>query len=134
MTKQYVSAVGSISWHGSARTRRRYETLFLVSGFGSFGLIDKESGLHILEVPTGESKFQRIRAKVEVVPILSDGSTNQNKFAEVAASPLDADKTRRVIIVRRYRQEPSPLARDSLRRWRTGRLDFLFDSNFDVIE
>ena len=114
-------------------SRCRYEALFLVSGFGSFGLLDAESGLHVLEVPAGATRFDRIRARVEVAAVPASGSPHQPDNGEVAADQLDADKTRKVVIVRRDRQEPSPLARDSVRNWRTGRLDFVFDGNFDVL-
>jgi ATP-dependent Clp protease ATP-binding subunit ClpC len=36
-------------------------------------------------------------------------------------------------VVRRYRSEPSPLVRDSVRDWRTGRLDRVLGGDFDVI-
>jgi len=36
-------------------------------------------------------------------------------------------------IVRRYREEPSPLARDRVRGWRTGRLDRVLAGDFDLI-
>ena len=110
----------------------RYESLFLVSGFGSFGLLEPESGLHVFEVPAGKTKFDRIRARVEVAPVPTDGR-NQGEVDDMAADILDADTSRKVEVVRRYREEPSPLARDSVRHWRTGRLEFIFDGNFDVI-
>jgi ATP-dependent Clp protease ATP-binding subunit ClpC len=111
----------------------RYEALLLVSGFGSFGLLDAESGLHVFEVPAGATRFDRIRARVEVAAVPTSGSPHRRDIGAVAADLLDAGKTRKVVIVRRYRHEPSPLARASVRKWRTGRLDFVFDGNFDVI-
>ncbi len=36
-------------------------------------------------------------------------------------------------IVRRYREEPSPLVRDSARGWRTGRLERVLDGDFDLM-
>ena len=114
--------------------KSRYEGLFLVSGFGSFGLLNAESGLHVFEVPVGETRFERIRARVQVAPVPVSGGERQWKIGKSATKLLDADKAQKVAIVRRYRQEPSPLARDSVRQWRTGRLDFVFDGNFDVID
>jgi hypothetical protein len=35
--------------------------------------------------------------------------------------------------VRRYREQPSPLVRDSARGWRSGRLDRVLDGDFDLI-
>jgi len=113
--------------------KSRYEALFLVSGFGSFGLLDAESGLHVFEVPVGGSKFERIRARVQVAPVPASGTMQQTHIGEAATDLLDAEKTQQVVIVRRYREKPSPLARDSVRKWRTGRLELVFDGNFDVI-
>lgn len=39
----------------------------------------------------------------------------------------------RLIALRRYREEPSPLVRDGVRQWRTGRLDLVLAGNFDLI-
>jgi ATP-dependent Clp protease ATP-binding subunit ClpC len=36
--------------------------------------------------------------------------------------------------VRRYRRDPSPLVRDAVRGWRTGRLDSVLAGDFDLIE
>jgi ATP-dependent Clp protease ATP-binding subunit ClpC len=47
--------------------------------------------------------------------------------------PLFATLQTSRLIVRRYRQEPSPLVRDSVRRWRTGRFDLVMSGNFDLI-
>ena len=110
----------------------RYDALFLVSGFGSHGLLDPESGLHVFERPAGETRFERIRARVQVAPVPTRGAADKPDIENDAAAILDADKSGQVVIVRRYRQEPSPLARDGVRNWRTGRLDFVFDGNFDV--
>jgi len=35
-------------------------------------------------------------------------------------------------IVRRYRDKPSPLVRDTLAGWRTGRLDRVLAGDFDL--
>jgi hypothetical protein len=36
-------------------------------------------------------------------------------------------------IVRRYREQPSPLVRDSVAGWRTGRLDQVLGGEFDLM-
>ena len=46
---------------------------------------------------------------------------------------LEATDTGNMAIVRRYREKPSPLVRDSVRDWRTGRLDRILDGDFDVV-
>jgi ATP-dependent Clp protease ATP-binding subunit ClpC len=59
----------------------------------------------------------------------------------VAISPSPTNGTERSqeregtsrAVVRRYRREPSPLVRDSVRGWRTGRLDRVLAGEFDVL-
>ena len=110
----------------------RYERLFSISGFGSFGLLEEEAGLHVFEQPAGETRFDRIRARVEVcgIPVTAPGRKDDQGAR--AAAELDAEAGK-VEIVRRYRELPSPLARDTARGWRTGRLDYVFDGNFDIL-
>jgi hypothetical protein len=36
-------------------------------------------------------------------------------------------------VVRRYRDDTSPLVRDMKQGWRTGRVDLVFDGHFDVL-
>ena len=36
-------------------------------------------------------------------------------------------------VVRRYRLDSSPVIRDLRQRWRTGRVELVFDGHFDVI-
>ena len=40
----------------------------------------------------------------------------------------------RATIVRRYRERPTPLVRDAVRGWRTGRLDAVLAGGFDLVE
>jgi len=110
----------------------RYQALFTVSGFGSHGVLSLESGLHVFEVPKNRSRFNRIRARVQVAPVPAAAPEKQINRGAKATSCLD-EAAAKVEIVRRYRQRPSPLVRDSIRGWRTGRLDQVFDGNFDVL-
>lgn len=110
----------------------RYHALFTVSGFGSHGVLDPESGLHVFEIPKNESQFNRIRARVQVAPVPVAAPEEQVRREAKATSSLD-EAAKKVEIVRRYREQPSPLARDSVRGWRTGRIEHVFDGNFDVL-
>ena len=38
-----------------------------------------------------------------------------------------------VAVVRRYREKPSPLVRDAIRGWRSGKLDRVLGGDFDLI-
>jgi ATP-dependent Clp protease ATP-binding subunit ClpC len=59
----------------------------------------------------------RINARVRVAPDL-------DSLATTNGDP---------IIVRRYRDAPSPLVRDSIRNWRTGRVEAVLRGAFDVM-
>ncbi len=94
-----------------------------VSGFGAHALLSTEHGLHVLEHESGDdTATRRITAMVRVAPDLP-GRSRQNL--------LDVDDDLRVC--RRYRAAPSPLVRDSVRGWRSGRLDRVLAGEFDVI-
>jgi len=113
--------------------RSRYDALFMVSGFGSYGILEPESGLHVFEVPRDETKFDRIRARVEVagVPV---GVLDKAADRAVEAATLLDELAGKVEVVRRYRRDPSPLVRDSIRHWRSGRLDTVLAGSFDVLD
>lgn len=98
-----------------------------VSGFGAHDLLQPEHGLHVFEYPhgsdhDGDDAPRRSTLAVRIAPDLP-GRTR--------IDPLKTDDDLR--ICRRYRAEPSPLVRDSVRGWRTGRLDRVLGGEFDVI-
>ncbi|HEX7149931.1 MAG TPA: AAA family ATPase [Thermoanaerobaculia bacterium] len=95
-----------------------------VSGFGAHTLLAPEAGLHVLEVPSARGSFERVTARVRVAPITS---TADEAARALATTPLET------IVVRRYRDEPSALVRDSVRNWRSGRVDVVLAGNFDVM-
>ena len=111
----------------------RYEALFSVSGFGSHGVLAPESGLHVFEIPKTKGRFERIRARVQVAPVPTRVLGGRNTISGEATNRLDEAAPDKIEIVRRYREQPSPLARDSVRGWRTGRLDLVLKGNFDLI-
>ena len=94
---------------------RRFRWTASVSGFAALRTLRPESGLHVLEVPDDRGGFDRRRVRVTVTP-------------EEPGAPS------RARIVRRYRERPTPLVRDSVRGWRTGRLDAVLAGGFDLIE
>jgi ATP-dependent Clp protease ATP-binding subunit ClpC len=95
---------------------RRYRWQATVSGFGALRTLRPEAGLHVLEIPDGRGGYDRRRVRVTVTP-------------ELDGTPASSTK-----IVRRYRERPTPLVRDSVRNWRTGRLDAVLAGAFDLIE
>jgi ATP-dependent Clp protease ATP-binding subunit ClpC len=95
---------------------RRYRWQATITGFGALQTLRPESGLHVLEVPDGRGGYDRRRVRVTVTP------------EEPGAA---ASRTR---IVRRYREQPTPLVRDAVRGWRTGRLDTVLAGGFDLLD
>ncbi|MGO4781443.1 hypothetical protein AB4084_38750, partial [Lysobacter sp. 2RAB21] len=81
-----------------------------VSGFGAYDLLRGESGLHVFE-ELDDGVTRRVSLSVQVAPDLPGR-------ARVAQAASDGDKRS----CRRYRQSPSPLVRDGVRGWRSGRL------------
>jgi ATP-dependent Clp protease ATP-binding subunit ClpC len=94
---------------------RRYRWQATVTGFGALQTLRPESGLHVLEVPDGRGGYDRRRVRVTVTPEIGRPAS-------------------RTQIVRRYREHPTPLVRDAVRGWRTGRLDTVLAGGFDLVE
>jgi len=68
----------------------------------------------VLELPS-RGRFERVTARVRI------------------AAPGGEWPQDEAVVVRRYREERSALVRDSVRNWRTGRLDVVMRGNFDVV-
>ena len=113
-----------------------YRALFAVSGYAAYTILRHEAGLHVLETPQDEkSSFRRVVAAVRVVgqPEEPPGRGGRESLREQAERALAADaNASQQQVVRRYREEPSPLVRDSARGWRTGRLERVLDGDFDL--
>jgi ATP-dependent Clp protease ATP-binding subunit ClpC len=112
-----------------------YRAVAAVSGYAAFRLLRPETGLHIFETPQDEkAAFNRARATVRVVAQPDEpAGRGPRALAEQAGSALASEQAAPTTIVRRYREEPSPLVRDSARGWRTGRLERVLDGDFDLI-
>ncbi|WP_441820654.1 AAA family ATPase [Lysobacter sp. TAB13] len=100
----------------------RCKAWLAVSGFGAYDLLRGESGLHVFE-ELDDGVTRRVSLSVQVAPDLPGR-------ARVAQAASDGDKR----ICRRYRQSPSPLVRDGVRGWRSGRLDRVLAGEFDVVQ
>lgn len=89
----------------------------LIGGFGAWQSLRDERGLHVLERGDAAAA-ERQRVHVQVTP---DGAT----------SAIDADSETR--LCRRYQEQPTPLIRDAVRGWRSGRFDRVLGGDFDLI-
>jgi len=109
-----------------------YRFVAAVSGYGAFRLIDPEAGFHVLERQRDSQNPTRCRVRVAVAP--QPESPLPRRLAPRLAQALEClgRVEENSEIVRRYREEPSPLVRDSVRGWRTGRLDQVLEGNFDL--
>jgi len=127
-------ASSNASKDAATRTVEPYQMLAAISGFAAYSLLHAEAGLHVLETPQDEKSFNRARVHVRVVAQPDEpAGRGDNALRKQAARVLAADANGSQQIVRRYREEPSPLVRDSVRGWRTGKLERVLEGHFDLM-
>ncbi len=117
-------------------SRHSADTVWLaVSGFSSFVSLAPEDGLHVLEWGTSaEGGVKRVSVRVRVVAQpLVPARDGEAELTRQAAEALAGAPSPPPTIVRRYRGTPSPLVRDSVRGWRTGRLERVLAGDFDLV-
>ncbi|MFZ5635293.1 MAG: AAA family ATPase [Pseudomonadota bacterium] len=100
----------------------RCEARLAIGGFGALAVLEHEHGAHLHEYDDESGATRRVAAAVRIAPDLP---------GRPRPTRIDHDDEPR--ICRRYRAEPSPLVRDSVRGWRTGRHDRVMAGEFDVI-
>jgi ATP-dependent Clp protease ATP-binding subunit ClpC len=105
-----------------------------VAGFAAYRLLSPEVGLHVLErdEPGRAARRAAVRVRVEPQPAspARDGAAGLRRQAAQALGTRDPQVP---TLVRRYREQPSPLVRDLVRGWRTGRIERVLGGDFDVI-
>ena len=112
-----------------------FQLLAAVSGYAAYPLLARENGLHLFEVPEAEKTFHNFKALVVIFPQPEKpAGSDLREWQAQARSLLAEAKKQSPPIVRRYREEPSPLVRDSIRHWRTGRIEKVFGGDFDLFE
>ncbi|MCA8942818.1 MAG: ATP-dependent Clp protease ATP-binding subunit [Planctomycetes bacterium] len=104
-----------------------------ISGFGALPSLRNEHGIHMLEVPDRVG-FGRDKATVTVFAHTADPNDDDRVDARLrdacARARATPESTR---VVRRYRREPSPLVRDAVWGYRSGRLDRVLEGDFDLL-
>ena len=106
--------------------------LVIVSGFGVKRILDRESGLHVLEYDGSNEESARAVARVKVAATpdtLSDDPSAKNAELALAIARVSGAPS----VVRRYRLDGSPLVRDVSQGWRTGRADLVLQGDFDLL-
>jgi ATP-dependent Clp protease ATP-binding subunit ClpC len=111
------------------------EHLLSVSGLGCGEILAGESGLHVLEFVdedrAGAKVTDREQVRVVVLPRPEGPEAGADSLARVALRALGEQEPPSAI-VRRYRPGRAPLVRDSVRGYRTGRLDRVLAGDFDL--
>jgi ATP-dependent Clp protease ATP-binding subunit ClpC len=111
------------------------EHLLTVSGLGCGEILGSESGLHVLEhiddERDGGKILDREHVRVHVVDRAPGPQLGAARLARLARTALDQVEAP-TVIVRRYRPGPASLVRDSVRGYRTGRLDRVLAGDFDL--
>jgi len=112
-----------------------YRLLTSVSGYGAFSILAPEDGLHVLEYPdSGGKTFERCKVLVHVFPQSGMPAGWNTQVLRQRIERLLRDRESGPLkIVRRYRRGPSPLVRDSIRGWRTGKLSQVLGGDFDLM-
>jgi ATP-dependent Clp protease ATP-binding subunit ClpC len=106
-----------------------------VSGYAACLLLATECGLHVWEDPDPqrEGGFRRHPVLVRAVPQPARAAADRATALREAMAALAAPAPDRLQLVRHYRELPSPLVRDRLRGWRSGRLERVLGGGFDLM-
>ena len=111
------------------------EHLLAISGLGCGEILRFESGLHVLEhvdeSRDGSPVVDRDQVQVLVVPQPPEANQSAAEILQAARAAL-ATAEASSVVVRRYRPGRSPLVRDSVRGYRTGRLERVLAGDFDL--
>lgn len=98
----------------------------VITGFGAHAVLSRETGLHVLESEDARRSVARVRVAPLWIAEEADSIATSALESELASAPSST------AIVRRYRMDSSPLVRDAVRGWRTGRLDDVLGGKFDL--
>jgi ATP-dependent Clp protease ATP-binding subunit ClpC len=111
------------------------EHLLAVRGLGCGEILGAETGIHVLEQVDEQRDRARIvdreRVRVLVLPRPEGPEAGAGSLARLVLHRV-ADAEEATTVVRRYRPGRSPLVRDGVRGYRTGRLDRVLAGDFDV--
>ena len=92
-----------------------------ISGLGCGEILGPEAGLHVLEHVGEAADGGQVVDRDQVQVVVSGHGPGAPEATEASN-----------VVVRRYRPGKSPLVRDSVRGYRTGRLDLVLGGDFDL--
>ncbi len=106
-----------------------------LSGYAACQLLGPENGLHVWEEPDPrrEGGFRRQPVLVRAVAQPQRAAADRATATREALDLLIAPSPDRLQLVRHYRELPSPLVRDRVKGWRTGRLERVLAGDFDLM-
>jgi ATP-dependent Clp protease ATP-binding subunit ClpC len=104
--------------------------LLSVSGFGAWRTLSREAGLHVFE-HSADAPRRREVARVRVIDGLEEAVAQAGRRKALAARLAAAAEPNNV--VRRYRERPAPLVRDTATGRRSGNLDQVLGGDFDLV-
>jgi ATP-dependent Clp protease ATP-binding subunit ClpC len=110
------------------------EQLLAVSGLGCGAILADEDGHHVLELVDEQSEGHRAERQTAVVDVAPGDARPAHDPGEAVEHARSAfrGRTSSATIARRYRLPPDPLVRDSVRGYRTGRVDRVLAGDFDL--
>ena len=105
------------------------EICYTFSGFGAYNILKNDSGAHIFEISgSNATKTEKHKVTVGIVPMLLEDY--QNPKLDEFQKRLDNQASRQVC--RRYRLSKSSLIKDLINNWQTGKVDRVFQGDFDL--
>jgi ATP-dependent Clp protease ATP-binding subunit ClpC len=111
------------------------EHLLSISGLGCGEILALEAGFHVLEQVDeerdGAKVVDREHVRVLVLPRPDGPEAGAGSLARLALHRVEEAEPK-TVVVRRYRPGRAPLVRDSVRGYRTGRLDRILAGDFDL--
>ena len=105
--------------------------VLIVSGFGAYRTMTKETGLHVLDGGDAASNSGRRTVRVVVVALPLSSPTKGERPQALALALAKAPRSSEV--ERRYRRAPAPLVRSGDGAWRSGKLDDVLAGDFDLL-
>ncbi|MDT7831789.1 AAA family ATPase [Flavobacteriaceae bacterium S356] len=105
------------------------ESMYTFSGFAAYKLLTPESGYHVFEeIREGKKTPVKTKIKVQVVPMELDDHRSEDH--DKIMTKLDNETN--LSIIRRYKLGKSPVVKDLVKGWQTGKLDQVLSGDFDL--